>query len=84
MNYRITEKTQYEDSIDIEVEITIDMSEFNLEPVTQLVKIWVTQPENEQVVINEIESRVEYEIRKSQAIERNKIIIDNKLVNKLL
>jgi hypothetical protein len=76
MKYRITNKTQYEDSIDVEVEITIDMSEFKLEPVIQLVKIWVTQPENEQVVINEIEMRVEYETRKIQAIERNKIIID--------
>jgi hypothetical protein len=76
MNYIIKEKTQYEDSIDVEVEITIDMSEFNMDPVIQVVKIWVTQPENEQVVINEIEMRVEYETRKIQAIERNKIIID--------
>lgn len=76
MNYIIKEKTQYEDSIDVEIEITIDMKEFNMEPIIQLVKIWVTQPENEQVVINEIESRVDYETRKIQAIERNKIIID--------
>lgn len=76
MNYIIKEKTQYEDSIDVEVEITIDMSEFNLEPIIQIVKVWVTQPENEQTVINEIESRVDFETRKIQAIERNKIIID--------
>lgn len=76
MNYIIKEKTQYEDSIDVEVEITIDMSEFNLEPIIQIVKVWVTQPENEQIVINEIESRVDYETRKAQAIERNKIIIE--------
>lgn len=76
MKYRITNKTQYEDSIDVEVEITIDMSEFDMQPVIQLVKVWVTQPENEFVVINEIETRVDFETRKTQAIERNKIIID--------
>jgi hypothetical protein len=76
MNYKIIEKTQYEDSIDVEVEITIDMSEFKLEPIIQIVKVWVTQPENEGVVTNEIEMRVDFEIRKTQAIERNKIIID--------
>jgi hypothetical protein len=76
MNYKIIEKTQYEDSIDVEVEITIDMSEFKLEPIIQIVKVWVTQPENEGVLTNEIEMRVDYEIRKIQAIERNKIIID--------
>lgn len=76
MKYRITNKTQYEDSIDVEVEITIDMSEFDMQPIIQLVKVWVTQPENEFVVINEIETRVDFETRKTQAIERNKIIID--------
>jgi hypothetical protein len=76
MNYIIKEKTQYEDSIDLLIEITIDMTEFNLQPITKEVKIWVTQPENEGVVINEIEARVDYEIRREQAIERNKIIID--------
>ena len=76
MEYKIINKTQYEDSIDVEIEITIDMKEFNLKPVIQIFKVWVTQPENEQVVINEIEIRVEYETRKIQAIERNKIIID--------
>lgn len=74
--YKILEKNLIEDSIDCLVEFDIDLSEFNLDKITKQCKIYSTQPQTEEDVLNEIESRVNHEIKKHQTIERNKIIIN--------
>jgi hypothetical protein len=76
MEYKIIEKQQIEDSIDVLVEFKVDMTEFEMEELVETCKVFVSQPKDEFQVIEEIEMRVDYEISKFQSIERNKRIIE--------
>lgn len=76
MNYIIKEKTQHEDSIDLLVGFEVDMAEFGMGTIDSECKIFITQPIDEDDVGAQVLSRVLYEQKKAQAIERNKIIIE--------